>query len=150
MIQTQKIFAIEGWFDEFITTLRTHQVQLETNTANAELKKFYETIFGGNADELAHLGKTGALKYFVPRIIVDYLNLISAKRPLRLAFDFNDSEVLVWAEIPDNDEQLERALLIAEAHINSKYHNYGFDMETTIVEAGDSLDVPNHYTLYKS
>ena len=34
--------------------------------------------------------------------------------------------------------------------INSKYHKFGFDMETTIVESGDHLPVPNHYTLYKS
>jgi hypothetical protein len=150
MIGTQKTTGAELWFDEFIAALRAHQVQLETNTANAELKKFYETIFSGNADELAHLGKASAQKHFVPRIILDYLNMIALSYPRKLAFDFNDSEVLVWAEINDNDELLEKALLKAEAFINSKYHNYGFDMETTIVEASDTLAVPNHYTLYKS
>lgn len=149
MIETKQS-AIEIWFDNFIATLRTHQVQLETQTADSELKKFYETILGGNADELAHLGKTAAQKYFIPRIVVDYIKLIATNKPLKLAFDFNDAEVLVWAEIKDGEEELEKALLKAEAYINSKYHSYGFDMESTIVESSDNLNVPNHYTLYKS
>lgn len=150
MIEASKQSATEAWFDELIATLRAHQIQLETQTADRELKKFYETVFGGSMDELAHLGKVGAQKHFIPRIIVDYLNLLSKNQPLKLAFDFSDSEVLVWAEIKDSDEEMERALLKAEAHINSKYHTYGFDMETTIVESSDSLAIPNHYSLYRS
>jgi hypothetical protein len=149
MIETTQS-AIEAWFDNFIASLRAHQVQLETQTADSELKKFYETVLVGNANELAHLGKTAAQKHFIPRIIVDYIKLISGNKPLKLAFDFNDSEVLVWAEIKDGEKELEKALLKAEAHINSKYHSYGFDMESTIVESSDNLSVPNHYNTYKS
>ncbi len=150
MLEATKQSTIEAWFDNFISTLRSHQIQLETDTAHQELKKFYETIFGGNLDEVIHLGKRGAQKHFVSRIIIDYVKLIANTKPLKLAFDYNDSEVLVWAEINDDDFELEKNLLKAEAHINAKYHSYGFDMETTVVEAGDKLQVPNHYTLYKS
>lgn len=145
---TQSVF--EAWFDNLIATLRTHQIQLETDTANSEQKKFYETIFAGNADEVMHLGKRGAQQHFVSRIIVDYVKIIADAKPLKLAFDYDDSEVLVWAEVKDGDLELENKLLKAEAIINSKYHGFGFDMETTIVEEGDCLPVPNHYTLYKS
>ncbi len=150
MVETTQQSTIEAWFDDFIATLRTHQVQIETNTAQEELKKFYELLFNSNENELAHLAKTGAQKHFVPRIIVDYVKLISNTLPLKLAFDYNDSEVLVWAEIIDGDTEQEKNLLRAEAIINSKYHSFGFDMETTIVESSDYLPVPNHYTLYKS
>lgn len=150
MIETSQQSAIEAWFDNFIATLRTHQVQMETDTANSEQKKFYETIFAGNADEVAHLGKRGAQQHFVSRIIVDYVKIIADAKPLKLAFDYDDSEVLVWAEVKNGDLELEKKLLKAEAIINSKYHWFGFDMETTIVETGDHLPVPNHYKLYKS
>lgn len=150
MIETTQQSAIEAWFDDFIATLRTHQVQLETNTAHEDLKKFYELLFNSNENELAHLAKTGAQKHFVPRIIVDYVKQISTTIPVKLAFDYNDSEVLVWAEINDGDTEQEKTLLKAEAIINSKYHGFGFDMETTIVESSDRLPVPNHYSLYKS
>ena len=150
MAEVTQQSAIEAWFDKFISTLRSHQIQLETDTAHEELKQFYDTIFGGNVNELVHLGKSSTKKYFVPRIILDYLKLITKTKPLKLAFDHNDSEVLVWAEISDDDFELEKNLLKAEAIINAKYHDYGFDMETTIVEASDKLEIPNHYTHYKS
>ncbi len=150
MIETKKQSAIEEWFDDFIATLRAHQVQLETNTAQSELKKFYEKLLTSNDNELAHLGKATAQKHFIPRIIYDYVKLVSDATPVKLAFDYNDSEVLVWAEVGKGDDELEKKLLKAEAIINSKYHDFGFDMETTVVEAGDQLPVPNHYKLYKS
>lgn len=150
MIETTKQSAIETWFDDLISTLRSHQVQLETNTAQNELKKFYEKLLTSTDNELAHLGKATAQKHFIPRIIFDYIELVSDVKPVKLAFDFNDSEVLVWAEVKEGDAELEKKLLRAEAIINSKYHDFGFDMETTVVESGDRLTVPNHYKLYKS
>ena len=57
--------------------------------------------------------------------------------------------VLVWAEINDDDEQMEDKLILSEAKINAKYHLYGFDMESTIVETSDKLPVPNHYRSLK-
>jgi hypothetical protein len=140
----------EAWFDNLVATLRSHEVQLETGVATNETKKFYETVFGGNADEIVHLGKSLAQKHFVARIIVDFLGMIKNLSALKMAFDFNDSEVLVWAEIKENDEVTERALLVAQAHINAKYHPFGFDMETTIVEEEDALTIPNHYKIYKA
>ena len=138
------------WFDDFVATLRSHEVQLQTGVASSELQNFYETVFSGNADQIVHLGKNMAQKHFVARIIVDFMQNIKGLEPLKLAFNFNDSEVLVWAEVKDNDEFTERALLVAEAKVNAKYHPFGFDMETTIVEKQDGLAVPNHYKTYKA
>ena len=88
-------------------------------------------------------------EYFVKKVVVEYLELLGDHLPNRLAFDFNDSEVLVWAEIQNNQEELEKALTLAEAKINAKFHPYGFDMESMIVEENDGLKVPNHYKIYK-
>lgn len=146
----QKSSKIEAWFDDFMATLRTHQVQLETSTASSQLKKFYETIFTGNVDDIAYMNKQNVQQHFVKRIIFEYLELTKEIKPSKLAFDYNDSEVLVWAEVTDNDEKTERLLLKAEATINAKFHGFGFDMETTIVEASDTLDIPNHYKAFKA
>lgn len=141
----------EVWFDELIATLRAHQIQLETDTADPELRKFYETIFRATPNEVMHMGKSAAQQHFVRQIVFEYLKLIKDHVPTKLAFDFNDSEVLVWAEVDDAAfETSERELLKAEAKINSQYHQYGFDMETTIVETGDKLPIPNHYRPYKA
>ena len=137
------------WFDNLISTLRLHEIQLDTETANPQLRKLYDVMISENFDEMFRLNKAAAQEFFVKKIIVEYLQLLGDKLPTKLAFDFNDSEVLVWAEIEDNQEILERSLTLAEAKINAKFHPYGFDMESMIVEKGDGLPVPNHYKIYK-
>lgn len=138
------------WFDEFVATLRSHQVQLETNTASRDLKAFYENLFSGNMDAMLKTSKQTSQEYFVKRIIVDYLEKLNKNLPKKLAFDFNDSEVLVWAETDDNNEQMERKLILTEAAVNAHYHEYGFSMTTTIVETEDQMPVPNHYKIYQA
>ena len=68
---------------------------------------------------------------------------------LKLAFDFNDSEVLVWAEIVDDNEEIERELILLAAKLNVEFHEYGFHICSTIVEQEDCLSIPNHYQIFK-
>lgn len=138
------------WFDDLIAALKTHELLLETNTATEEMKQFYEAIMGDNLDELFKMQKTTAQKYFVGKIVFDFLKILDNHVPLKLAFDFNASEVLVWAEVDDNDEMQEKILSRAESKINAIYHPYGFDMETMIVESSDNMPIPNHYKIFKA
>lgn len=140
----------EQWFDELVATIRTHELALHTNTASDELKEFYNNVIKGNDNEMAFFGKSLSQKHFVSKIILDYVSIFGKKLPLKLAFDYNDSAVLVWAEIEENNFQIEKELILAEAKINANYHQYGFAMSSTIVENCDNLAVPNHYTIYKA
>ncbi len=140
----------EQWFDHLIATLKAHQVMLETNTADEGLKQFYNLLVGGNSDQISYHSKALSQKYFISKIIWEYLSLIKDTKPLKLAFDFNDAEVLVWAEVRDDDEEMEKQLYLAEAKINASYHQYGFDMTSMIVEHRDQLTVPNHYKTFIS
>jgi len=149
-IQTTKETSAELWFDELIATLRTHQLQLVTDTASQELKDVYKVLMSENLDELFKVNKAHSQQYFVRQVILEYLRLLENNLPKKLAFDFNDSEVLVWAEIENNDEVQEKALARAESKINAKFHPFGFDMESLIVEAGDNMQIPNHYKIYKA
>lgn len=137
--------SLDPWFDDLVSTLRAHQVQLETETASPAVQQIYSVLLSGNYDEMARLNKITAQKHFVSKIIFEYIQLLGVQQPRKLAFDFNDSEVLVWAEINDDDEVMERFLILAEAKINARYHAYGFDMTTMLVEACDESPVPNHY-----
>ena len=149
-IQPQQLTSRTQWFDNVVAGLRTHELQLETNTATDELKNFYNTVMGGNLDDMFRLQKAAAQQYFVPKILVEYLRQLDNNLPLKLAFDYNDSEVMVWAEIEDNNQQQEKILTHAESKINAVFHPYGFDMETMIVEKSDNLSIPNHYKVYKA
>lgn len=148
--QSSKTSSRAAWFDELIATLRTHELQLETNTATKEMKELYDILMKNDFDEMFKLNKATAQKHFVGKIIVEYLKYLDKNLPLKLAFDFNDSEVMVWAEIDDNNLFQENALARAESKINAIFHPYGFDMESMIVEKKDNLPIPNHYKVYKA
>lgn len=137
----------DRWFDELLAALSTHKLMLDQNVADKELWDFYNTLIGGNIDTVAHQGKEMSQRYFISKIIVDYLSLLSQSenKPAKLAFDMNDTEVLVWAEVEDNNEAFEKQLILTEAKVNAKYHQYGYDMTSMIVEESDCLAVPNHY-----
>lgn len=140
---------LNEWFNNMVATLRTHELMLETDTATAQVKGMYDVFLNGNTNDIAFQGKVGAQVHFVRSILVEYLSILDKNLPPKLAVYFNDSEVLVWAEINDEDDEMEKNLLIAEAKINAKYHPYGFDMETTIVETSDNFSIPNHYQTLK-
>lgn len=139
-----------SWFDEFIAAVRTHQLQLETDTATDELKSIYNVLFSGNEIDLASLNKISANQFFVKNMVFEYLKLLHNNIPLKLAFDMDDSEVLIWAEIQNNDETMENFLLMAEAEVNAKYHKFGYDLTSTIVESNDNLSIPGHYAIFKA
>lgn len=143
--EKNKQVGIEQWFDELIGQLKSHQVQLETGTAREEVKDFYDKMMDGELEDVFQQQRLTAQRYFVQKIIVEFLSLLGNKKPHKLAFDYNDSEILVWAEIANDDEAMEDHLLAAEASINAKYHPYGFDISITIVEEDDQMEIPNHY-----
>ena len=136
------------WFDNLISMLRVHEVQLDMETAHPYLKNLYDMMISENFDEMFRLNKAALQEFFVKNHCGIFA-LAWRYLPTKLAFDHNDSEVLVRAEIMDNQEELERKLTLTEAIINAKFHPYGFDMESMIVEKSDGLRVPNHYKIYK-
>lgn len=132
-----------------VATLKTHELMLETNIASSNVQSMYDVFVNGNTNDIAIQGKMNAQVHFVRGILIEYLSLLDKNLPSKLAAYFTDSEVLVWAEIADNDEEMEKMLLVAEAKINAKYHQFGFAMETTIVEKSDNFNIPNHYQTLK-
>ena len=84
---------------------------------------------------------------FVKGMVNEFVcELINRKRfPSKLAMELSDYKVLVWAEIKDDDEETEDALIMSEAKVNAGCFKYGFHISTTIVEEGDKLIIPAHY-----
>ncbi|MCF0065135.1 hypothetical protein MUK70_06280 [Dyadobacter chenwenxiniae] len=136
------------WFDDFVSSIRVDQLALETGVASEEQKHLYETLINGNIQDMMDSGMKTAQQYYIQNMLVDYIHLLKKfeEAPfLKLAVSFHNSELLVWAEIEDDAEDVEGKLIMAEAKINAKYHRHGFDMATTIVEKCDMLPVPSHY-----
>jgi len=137
----------DSWFEQFVFNIKTDLLELQTQTASTEKEAMYNSIIKSDYEALEKMFKPMLVKNMVSRLVKSYAaELYKIKKlPKKLAFSYNDSSVLVWAEIPDNDEEIEDFLILLEAKINAQYFADGFQIISTIVEDCDQLPVPNHY-----
>lgn len=137
----------EEWFDQLIHHITTDKMLVKANLATTETQQFYDKIIFG--DQLEVLGKmrSQTSKIFVTKLVLDYSALVrdTDVKPHKLLITHNDSEVLIWAEIANDDEPTEIGLFKIEAKVNAKYHQHGFTISTTIVEQSDNIPAPPHY-----
>lgn len=137
----------EQWFDNFIGQLRTDQLLLETSNANSQKQAFYTLLMSEDMNQISMLSRIASSEYFLKKLIIDYISEIDkfGHKPNKLSFYYTTSKLLVWAEINDNDEQMEKMLYRAEAVVNAQYHKYGFHVSSTILEKCDNFDIPSQY-----
>lgn len=138
---------VKFWFDELVENIRIDQLLIETDTAPLHKKNFYNTLFTGHESEIAASARVSTSMYFIKNLLLDYVTELKnfKLKPSKIALDLSDAKILVWAEIEDEDEETEDALILAEAKANSKYSDYGFHITSTIVEKSDSMPIPPHY-----
>jgi hypothetical protein len=135
------------WFEETIATLLSDHFAIETDIASAAKKQMYHTLASGNAADIHAMGRNSSTVFFIGGILNDYMEIVKERQIqlLKLAFDFSDSKVLVWAEVADDDEVAINKLILAEAKVNSNYSKYGFHLSTTVVETSDNMPIPSPY-----
>jgi len=133
------------WFEALIDKIQSDQTQLRIGMASKEKEDFYSYLIEGNATELFKKNREFNNQYFITKIIVDYVNLLREEniKPSKLAFDYSNSRVLVWAEV--ENEETEDSLILAQAEINAKYQEYNIYLSSSIVESADNLNIPEHY-----
>ncbi len=148
-IQSEKLLTHNDWFNGIIAKLREDQSMIQDNTAPSDVKSFYNTFLVGTTDEMAHQSKRLSHSYFIANIVTKYIQTIRLTMPEQLAFAYTDSEILVWAELKDDDWATERQLILAAAKINAEYHRFGYDVTNVFVEESDNLLIPNHYQPFK-
>ena len=137
----------EDWFDEMVANLRYDQSLYEIDVLDEGKKKVYNTMMSGNQESMSNMGREFSTTYFVSRIIDEYFKELTKTKsaPNKMALELSHSKILVWAEIDEDDEIMEDALILTEAKINAYFSKYGFYISSTIVESSDGLKVPEHY-----
>lgn len=139
--------AISDWFDGFIGRMKADKFMMESDIATTATKALYGNMILGSEASNFMMVRTMSSMYFIKELIQEYLNEVSQseKKPNKLGLDLNDSKILVWAEINDEDEDSEDRLIMAEAKVNAKFSEFGFYIQSTIVEKSDCLSIPPHY-----
>jgi hypothetical protein len=142
----------EVWFTDFIKQItdkiKSDKKSLELGEASPETISLYSNLSSGNPLGFASDARNSVSNAIIQEIIVSYFNLIGEKKIAftKLALDISTNKVLVWAEIEDNDEKSEMAIIRVESIINSIYSKKtGIDLDSIIVEKSDNLTVPSHY-----
>lgn len=136
-----------SWFDKIVHSLRSDQLTLEADVASEETKEFYHTLMHGSLLDATIKTRELTSVELIRKVIYDYAGALQEFKasPLKLAFDFGDSKVMVWAVVKDDDADTEDKLLLAEAKANAINTQFGFHVSSTIMEESDGVDVPPHY-----
>ncbi len=135
------------WFGNLIDSLKQDWKMFEMGIAPEEKARFFNAAINNDMDELSKLSLAQSSRHFITRILISYIEEMNERKcqPLNIAFDLNDSEVLVWAVINDDDDVMEDMLWLSEAKVNSMFYDSGFNISTTIIEKSDNINLPPHY-----
>ena len=138
---------VDRWFDSAVADLKFDRTLYEFDILEEERKKIYDALISGDQEPLHAVNRQYSHIYFLNKMLMSYFKEItkSSSAPEKLALELSDSKVLVWAEIKEDDEEMEDTLILAEAKINAAFSDKGFSISSTIVEDCDKLKVPGHY-----
>jgi hypothetical protein len=136
---------VTEWFADFIQELTVKKIAYFTQTMSDAEARHFEFLSTANEEEIFNHTRELSKIYFSKKIIVEYVKLIRSIPTRTLAFDLSGSEILVWIEIDNNREDIERALILAEASVNAEFYKIGFRIDSVIVEESDHLKIPSHY-----
>ena len=144
---TNKQSNTKAWFDQMVADIRVDEFLLENDFLEQKKKDIYEAMIKGDHNFMHDYARNQSTVFFIQGIIESYfISLAEHKaKPKRLGLDLSASKVLVWAEIDNDDESTEDALILASAKVNNDFSEYGFHISSTIVEVDDALEIPGHY-----
>jgi hypothetical protein len=138
------------WFNDLIDTIKSHQLMIESGVASKEIKSIYEPFINSDFDEIHKNARKMSSKYFIQKLVIEYINEVTERmqgsNPNKLALQLSDSQILVWSEIKDDDENAEDSLLLAEAKINAMFGDVGFHISSTILEESDNYPIPEQFS----
>lgn len=138
---------VSKWFDNFVASLRAEELQLVSGIANQEKKEFWKSVLENNNLELAYKSREMSSMMIIPDLLSHYI-LGLKKRNVALnsiSLQLSDSKILVWAVVPNDDENAMNQLFLEEAVINAKYCDSGFHISTTIMEESDNCETPSQF-----
>jgi len=144
----------EEWFSFFINrineSIHKDKTNLEQGTASKETIAFYKSLQDGNHIKGMSYARRSISQNLIMEMVLAYVNHINEKQIAlkKLALDISDNKVLAWAEIAENDEKSEMALIRIESMVNGKFAiDTGIHLDSIIVEDCDNLPVPAHYKI---
>lgn len=147
---TQKTYSSEAreqWFDEMVSGLRVDQLLMETDSLEKHKADVYKAMMNNDYNNVHDYARNTSSMYFIKNLVDTYFISLAEYKciPKKLGLELSNSKVLVWAEVSNDDDKTENALILSAAKTNQEFSKYGFHISSTIVEEDDNLELPSHY-----
>jgi hypothetical protein len=141
--------VINEFFDRILNHLVTDKMMHDVSSLPIETHNFYNDLANGNIENALEQSKDAYLMHIYSKLVDEYFSKLSIpeNKPNQLGVCLSHSNMLIWAEISDDDEVLEDKLIMLQAEINHKYGKKGLFVKTTIVEESDKFKIPPHYSI---
>jgi hypothetical protein len=146
--KTQKMLDV--WFETMIDQLRADRTAINCGIASKDKEEFYTNFVTKPIDEILNDNRKVVTMNYIEKALKLYSGKLKEynSKPLKVALNFADSKVYVFAIIDNNDENTEDSLLLSEAYVNSMFKEYGVHFTTTVLEMEDNYTIPDHYKTY--
>jgi len=81
-----------------------------------------------NQDFMHKYARKTSSAFFIKNLVDSYFMELGERkaRPNRVALELSNSKVLVWAEIENDDEFTEDALILSAAKVNYAFSTFGY------------------------
>ncbi|MCD6556207.1 MAG: hypothetical protein DRI94_00540 [Bacteroidetes bacterium] len=140
------------WFEDLIATIHSHKLIYDTEGfGDKNFNKYYDTMIKGGGNDLLILSQDTVKSVIIKKMIVEYIKELNDKqiKYKKLAIDYNNSGLLTWFVIEDNDFDTEAKIYLTSAKINTNFYELGFSISNSIMEESDNLRIPEHYQILK-
>jgi len=135
-------------FNEFVSSLTGELLQYEAGILDKDKEGFFRKLFTGDARKVAEMSNQNSSAIISKSLTIHYLTGLYGHLK---SFDFSlavhlvDHKVLVWASVPDDNEEIYDALFTAEAITNFEFKDSGFSISTTVIDESDNIAIPPQY-----
>lgn len=140
------------WFENYINTIKAHKLIYETKGVNSDnINELYDTMIHGTDSQILLFGQELMQQTLIKKMVADYIIELKERKIdySNLYIDYNNSGLLTWFVINENDFETEKQIILAAAKVNVKYYDYEYSISNSIVEESDNIKVPKHYQTLK-
>lgn len=152
IIENDKKMMLDFWFKDFITGSSVNTLTRSKSDEVAEQVYHYERVESPIEEERAFMDGLNAHRYFVQRLIFEFISLLVEEQLLDIEIGFcaRHTDVEIWVIMPDDEEGISDKLIDIKFKAAKKYSSLDCRFTLTYFEKRDQAKFPKDFILLGS
>jgi hypothetical protein len=149
----EEVGELSQFFDQMIDSFEKEKASYIIGNMSPEKESFWKRFSKGDNFEMATYANLMSSKTILSSLVDEFFHSLESydlEAPIKLAVHFSNRQMLVWVVLPDDREDMEFKFYGIEADVNRKFRQYGFTVNTTILEESDGAKTPPQYKVIVS